>query len=187
MRCVSGRAGTATSPWCCWRTRLWPSPAPRPPAPSGHRGTRQPERRPRAAAADRARGPPAAGGAGVGHPGQARLRAGLVQVASTPSGPCQARTLPPSRKASGAGVPVRLRLRPPRSETIVIGTPQRTIGHQDEFTQDPRSVRRPPPSAAPRSDRPPDRLAIPKVAGQTTCLLMWSGRLTLPRPPRTRH
>jgi len=44
---------------------------------------------------------------------------------------------------------------------------------------------RPPPPAAPRSDRLPDRLATPKVAGQTTCLLMWSGRLTLPRPPRT--
>src|SRR6266568_4660984 len=44
---------------------------------------------------------------------------------------------------------------------------------------------RPPPSAAPRSDRLPDRLATPKVAGQTTCLLMWSGHLTLPRPPRT--
>jgi hypothetical protein len=40
---------------------------------------------------------------------------------------------------------------------------------------------RPPPSAAPRSDR----LATPKVAGQTTCLLMWSRRLTLPRRPRT--
>src|SRR6266536_2110615 len=44
---------------------------------------------------------------------------------------------------------------------------------------------RPPPSAAPRSDRLPDRLATLKVAGQTRCLLMWSGRLTLPRPPRT--
>src|SRR4029453_2066951 len=44
---------------------------------------------------------------------------------------------------------------------------------------------RPPPSAAPRSDRLPDRLATPKVAGQTTCLPMWSGRLTLPRRPRT--
>ena len=43
---------------------------------------------------------------------------------------------------------------------------------------------RPPPSAAPRSGRLPDRQATPKVAGQTTCL-MWSGRLTLPGPPRT--
>jgi dsRNA-specific ribonuclease len=40
----------------------------------------------------------------VGHSGQAGLRAGLVQVASTPSGPCQARTLPPPRTASAAGV-----------------------------------------------------------------------------------
>jgi hypothetical protein len=46
---------------------------------------------------------------------------------------------------------------------------------------------RAPPSAAPRSDRLSGRLATPKVAGQATCLLMWSGRLALPRPPRTRH
>src|SRR5512132_1244937 len=46
---------------------------------------------------------------------------------------------------------------------------------------------RPPPPAAPRSDRFPDRLATPKVAGQIRYLLMWSGRLTVPRPPRTCH
>jgi len=77
-RSASGRAGTGTSPWRCWRTRSWLSPAPRPPAPSGHRGTRQRERRARPAAADRPRGPPAAGRAGVDHPGQAGLRAGFV-------------------------------------------------------------------------------------------------------------
>jgi len=73
-------------------------------SPSAQRGTRRPERRARSAPADGARGPPAAGGAGVDHPGQARLRAGLVQVAPTPSGPSKARTLPPSRTASAAGV-----------------------------------------------------------------------------------
>ena len=73
-------------------------------SPSGQRGTRRPERRARSAPADGSRGPPAAGGAGVDHPGQARLRAGLVQVAPTPSGPSKARTLPPSRTASAAGV-----------------------------------------------------------------------------------
>jgi fructosamine-3-kinase len=81
-----------------------PSPAPRPPAPSGQRGTRRPERRARSAPTDGSRGPPAAGGAGVDHTSQARLRAGLVQVAPTPSGPRKARTLPPSRTASAAGV-----------------------------------------------------------------------------------
>ena len=103
-RSASGQAGTATSPWRCWPMRSWPSPVPRPPAPSAQRGTPQPERRARPGAPDGARGPPAAGRAGVGHSGQAGLRAGLVQVASTPSGPCQARTLPPPRTASAAGV-----------------------------------------------------------------------------------
>ncbi len=77
----SGRAGIVTSAWpCwpCWPTRSWPSPAPKPPAPSAQRGTRQPERRAGPAPADHPRGPPAAGGAGVDRPGQARLRAGLV-------------------------------------------------------------------------------------------------------------
>jgi hypothetical protein len=50
-------------------------------------GTWRPERRARPAAADRARGPPAAGGAGMDHPGPAELGAGLVQVAAAPSGP----------------------------------------------------------------------------------------------------
>jgi hypothetical protein len=58
---------------------------------------------------------------------------------------------------------VRLRLRPPRSETIVIGTPQRVIGHQWRVHSGTRGLSdRPPPSAAPRSDRLPDRLATPK-------------------------
>jgi hypothetical protein len=56
--------------------------------------------------------------------------------------------------------------------------PQRTIGHQGEFTQEP-AVR----CAKVRSASRP--AGHPKVAGQTTCLLMWSGRLTLPRPLRT--
>src|SRR5512133_4161736 len=101
---ASTRPGIATSPWPCWPMRSWPSSAPRPPVPSGQRGTRQPERRARPAPLDGARGPPAAGGAGVDHPGQAGLRAGLVKVASTPSGPRKARTLPPTRKPSAAGV-----------------------------------------------------------------------------------
>jgi hypothetical protein len=42
----------------CWPMRSW-SPAPRPPVPSAQRGTPQPERRARPAAADGARGPPA--------------------------------------------------------------------------------------------------------------------------------
>jgi DDE superfamily endonuclease len=42
-------------------------------------------------------------GAGVGYSGHAGLGAGLVAVAPTPSGPCQARTLPPTRAASAAG------------------------------------------------------------------------------------
>jgi hypothetical protein len=46
---------------------------------------------------------------------------------------------------------------------------------------------RPPPPAAPRSGRVSNRLATPKVAGQTRCLQMWSGRLTLPRPDETCH
>jgi SRSO17 transposase len=37
-RSASGQAGTATPPLRCWRTRSWPSPAPRPAAPSGQRG-----------------------------------------------------------------------------------------------------------------------------------------------------
>jgi hypothetical protein len=39
------------------------------------------------------------------------------------------------RSRSTAAGPVRLRLRPPRCETIVIGKRQRAIGHQGEFTQ----------------------------------------------------
>jgi SRSO17 transposase len=73
-------------------------------SPERARGTRQPDRRARPATADRARGPPAAGRAGVDHPGHAGLRAGLVTMAPTPSGPRQARTLPPPRKTSAAGV-----------------------------------------------------------------------------------
>ena len=39
-RCAAGRAGTAISPWPCWRMRFWSSPAPRPPptSPQGGRG-----------------------------------------------------------------------------------------------------------------------------------------------------
>ena len=96
---AGGQAGTATPPWRCWRTRSWPSPAPRPAAPSGQRGTRRRERRARPAAADRARGPPAAGGAGVDHPGPAGLGAGLVQVAAAPSGPGPPCPLPATRIA----------------------------------------------------------------------------------------
>jgi hypothetical protein len=102
-RSASGRAGTATSPWRCWRTRFWPSPAPRPPVLSGQRGTRQPERRARPAPADRPRGPPPAGRPGMDCAGPAGLGAGLVQVAPTPSGPRQAGTLPATRTASAAG------------------------------------------------------------------------------------
>jgi hypothetical protein len=40
------------------------------------------------------------------------------------------------------------------------------------------------PTTSPRSRA---RLATPKVAGQTRCLQMWSGRLTLPRPDETCH
>ena len=53
--------------------------------------------------------------------------------------------------------------------------------------RDPRSVR---PTAAARCAKVrsvSDRLATPKVAGQMRYLLMWSGRLTVPRPPRTCH
>jgi hypothetical protein len=103
-RSAAGRAGIATSPWPCWPMHSWPSSAPRPPVPSGQKGTRQPKRRARPASPDGARDPPAAGRAGVDHPGQAGLCAGLVTVASTPSGPRQARTLPPTRKPSAAGV-----------------------------------------------------------------------------------
>src|SRR5215207_5659331 len=68
--------------------------------------------------------------------------------------------------------------------TTVIATPQRAIGPPGRIHSRTRGLSdRPPPSAAPRSGRHPDRLATPKVAGQTTCLLMWSGRLTLPVLP----
>jgi predicted ATPase len=72
-------------------------------------------------------------------------------------------------------------LRPPSSRLFIIGPSGRT----HSGTRGPSD--RPPPPAAPRSDRFPDRLATPKVAGQMRYLLMWSGRLTVPRPPRTCH
>jgi hypothetical protein len=84
--------------------RSWPSPAPRPPAPSAQRGPRRPERRARPGPPDGSRGSPAAGGAGVVGSSPAGLRAGLVTVAPTPSGPREARTLPPTRTPSAAGV-----------------------------------------------------------------------------------
>jgi hypothetical protein len=51
-RCAGGRAGIGMSPWRCWRTRFWPSPAPRRSAARGQRGPWRLERRARAAAAD---------------------------------------------------------------------------------------------------------------------------------------
>jgi hypothetical protein len=46
----------------------------------------------------------------VDDPRPAPLRAGLVTMAPTPSGPCKARTLPPPRKTSAAGVLVGLQV-----------------------------------------------------------------------------
>lgn len=93
--------------------------------------------------------------------------------------------LGPAESALEAPSPVRLRLRPPRSQP---SSPAAAAGNRPSGRTQSRTrgqSDRPSPSAAPRSDRLPDRLATPKVAGQTTCLLMWSGRLMLPRPPRT--
>ena len=81
----------------------WPSPALRLPTRAREGGDTQLGRRARPAPPDSARGPPAAGRAGVDHPGHAGLRVGLVTMASTPSGPRQARTLPPTRTAIAAG------------------------------------------------------------------------------------
>jgi hypothetical protein len=72
-------------------------------------------------------------------------------------------------------------LRPPSSPTVH----DRPI--RVNSLRDPRSVR---PTAAARCAKVrsvSDRLATPKVAGQMRYLLMWSGRLTVPRPPRTCH
>ena len=60
-----------------------------------------------------------------------------------------------------------------------------SLGRTQPRTRGPSD--RPPPPAAPRSGRVSNRLATPKVAGQTRCLQMWSGRLTLPRPDETCH
>src|SRR4029450_9472842 len=104
MRSVAGLAGTGTSPWPCSPTPSWSSPAPRPPAATAQRGTRRPDRGARPAPADRSRGPPPAGGPGVDSTGPAEPGAGLVTLATTPSGPSATRTLPATRTASAAGV-----------------------------------------------------------------------------------
>src|SRR5829696_7416060 len=80
----------------------WSSPAPRPPA--AQRGMRPPDQPARPAPAERARGPPAAGRPGLDNPHLAWLRARLVTMASTPSGPRPTSTLPASPTAPGAGV-----------------------------------------------------------------------------------
>jgi hypothetical protein len=106
-RSASGRAGIGTSPWRCWRTRSWSSPAPKPPAATRRArqgGTQQPDRRARSVAADRARGPPSAGGACLDGASPAGLGAGLVTMAPTPSGPRQTRTLPAARAADATGL-----------------------------------------------------------------------------------
>ena len=103
-RSADGRAGTATSPWPCWRTRSWSSPAPMPTAATRQRGTPRPDRRARPGPADRPRGPPLAGRAGVDHAGPARLRAGLVTMAAPPPGPGPTRPLPATTAATAAGL-----------------------------------------------------------------------------------
>ena len=100
-RSAAGRAGTGTSPWPCSPTPSWWSPEPRPPPARAQRGTRRPDRRARPAPTHRSRGPPPAGGPGVDSTGRARLGAGLVTLAPTPSGPSATRTLPATRTASG--------------------------------------------------------------------------------------
>jgi SRSO17 transposase len=87
-------AGTGTSPWRCSRTPSWSSPAPKPATATGQRGTPRRDRRARPGPADRSRGPPPAGGACLDNTDPARLGAGLVTMAPTPSGPSSTRPLP---------------------------------------------------------------------------------------------
>ena len=101
MRSADGRAGTGTSPWLCWRTRSWSSPAPRPAAATRQRGTPRLDRQARPGPAHRPRGPPPAGRACLDGTDPARLRAGLVTVASPPPSPNSTRSLPPTANLSG--------------------------------------------------------------------------------------
>jgi hypothetical protein len=71
---------------------------------AGNGGAPPPERRARPAAADRPRGPPAAGGAGVDDSGHAWVRAGVVALASASPGPRPPRPLPAPPAAATAGL-----------------------------------------------------------------------------------
>jgi hypothetical protein len=101
-RSAAGRAGTATSPWRCWPTPSWSSPAPMPAMATRQRGTPQPDRWARPGPADRSRGPPSAGGAGLDGTDRARVRTGLVQVAQAPPGPRPTRPLPATTATAAA-------------------------------------------------------------------------------------
>jgi hypothetical protein len=129
---------------------------------------------------------------GAARPSRRRSRpsAALVAVATPTSSPRPHLPLPPASQrtvkitnsgwSTSEASPQTAEVRNHRHRQAAAG--DRPSGRVHSGTRGLSDL--PPPSAAPRSDRLPDRLATPKVAGQTTCLLMWSGRPTLPRPPR---